>query len=1085
MGYGTTSRQGRRTAGRSEPANPHPLILTIGVILTLGMEWMSLPGTPIFALATLIAAKMIRRPELTGKDAFKTPIPASKREHNAWDSYQRISNWHRLEDYDPRKPAFTLALGLGLLMGTRLNAWWMTGLETAGAMSLTLMILGTIRRHPGRIPVTARRVEWAKTRLKPCLTGMILGLIPATLIWAATGLLPPFLACPLIGVTLPLIPLWDNARRQASMDADSARVLASWIDKADKAPAPGMPRLVSDTRIGRHGERTFKLMATPVMTWVNRQIRDLLRPGAAGDHMDVAFVLDGSNQTRVICSITPTQPPDPMQLMDDPIGLHARVNMETARLGFNYNTWPGDAKLTIVARDRRGRARVAVYQVNGPQPDWQNVEDSWLRGSHDGELGDWGTLIGLNMIVDPGKTHAWIYAGGLDDLTWDERTAVRYRSQRFSHTNDTSEYLRLAQRAQTDRNALEQALKGSRLPLPPDMLYDTERILSGDGYALDTMTMTISKEGSVKVTDYMKVDLRASLGDSSVADFLPLANGSGGWYARYMLMVRSQPNQCHGMPCALRDCMGDGETIRLLARVIVSRACAMLLKHAPLVGECRQMAGDDSWTLWRTRISLTGGLTAMDVRRVQSRLQSMMGADTMLLEWEDAGTLVLWAGGVFPNQQAMWKDQRDRRDATRLRLDACWADAGATTRDGRTVRTLDVRPATGQLTRLSMMIPTGLDPDRIDKTLDTFLASARFAFCKRMPTGMPDRFDLLVCDRDPLPDRVEPDWTMLDPNRLRMPFGVLDDGNVAYWDPRDTPHLLASGTTGSGKSSVSMTIVQAALRLGCQVAVTDPSKGANDFRPIRRHLIAFEDTLEGCCALFRWARMEMERRVELVKTHGGGDVNGLPDEVRPKPLLIQCDEFNSLLQKDQVSGSYSLGDPQIDNENTMIRWRNDLRASIGLNVSKLLTQGRSANIMLLLGAQQLMAKDLDMMPSAGTAKNMLGRVFLGSGNTMGNVSAGNVREANRLLAQAVRGMGMPKGRGIYERMGRSVDMIQCWYSGSGEGYARACADLPDVEQVDLSGFVPAKPELVGMVDRDGGDRIVSDSLDLDGFILDD
>lgn len=50
---------------------------------------------------------------------------------------------------------------------------------------------------------------------------------------------------------------------------------------------------------------------------------------------------------------------------------------------------------------------------------------------------------------------------------------------------------------------------------------------------------------------------------------------------------------------------------------------------------------------------------------------------------------------------------------------------------------------------------------------------------------------------------------------------------------------------------------------------------------------------------------------------------------------------------------------------------------------------------------------------------------------------------------------------------------------------RACADLPDVEQVDLSGFVPAKPELVGMVDRDGGDRIVSDSLDLDGFILDD
>lgn len=83
-----------------------------------------------------------------------------------------------------------------------------------------------------------------------------------------------------------------------------------------------------------------------------------------------------------------------------------------------------------------------------------------------------------------------------------------------------------------------------------------------------------------------------------------------------------------------------------------------------------------------------------------------------------------------------------------------------------------------------------------------------------------------------------------------------------------------------------------------------------------------------------------------------------------------------------------------------------------------------------------MAKDLDMMPSVGTAKNMLGRVFLGNGNTMGNVSAGNARETNRLLAQAMRGTGMPKGRGIYERMDRGVDMVQCWYSGSGEGYAR-------------------------------------------------
>ena len=85
---------------------------------------------------------------------------------------------------------------------------------------------------------------------------------------------------------------------------------------------------------------------------------------------------------------------------------------------------------------------------------------------------------------------------------------------------------------------------------------------------------------------------------------------------------------------------------------------------------------------------------------------------------------------------------------------------------------------------------------------------------------------------------------------------------------------------------------------------------------------------------------------------------------------------------------------------------------------------------------------------------MLGHVFLGNGDTAGNVSQSNVREANRLLKQAMNSGGMPKGRGLYERMGRGVNMFQAWWGGAGDDLKQACASLPDVEPLDLGRFTP-------------------------------
>ena len=69
-----------------------------------------------------------------------------------------------------------------------------------------------------------------------------------------------------------------------------------------------------------------------------------------------------------------------------------------------------------------------------------------------------------------------------------------------------------------------------------------------------------------------------------------------------------------------------------------------------------------------------------------------------------------------------------------------------------------------------------------------------------------------------------------------------------------------------------------------------------------------------------------------------------------------------------------------------------------------------------------------------------------------------------MLRQAMAAGGMPKGRGLYERMGRGVVMIQCFWSGKDEAYARQVSMVPDATPLDLSGFRPAKPRLVGVAE---------------------
>ena len=68
-----------------------------------------------------------------------------------------------------------------------------------------------------------------------------------------------------------------------------------------------------------------------------------------------------------------------------------------------------------------------------------------------------------------------------------------------------------------------------------------------------------------------------------------------------------------------------------------------------------------------------------------------------------------------------------------------------------------------------------------------------------------------------------------------FPLGVDDMGKPVYWSMKDTFHLLISGKSGTGKSSIAQIVVAEALLKGHDIILIDPSKVASTSPSGRNH----------------------------------------------------------------------------------------------------------------------------------------------------------------------------------------------------------------------------------------------------------
>jgi hypothetical protein len=350
---------------------------------------------------------------------------------------------------------------------------------------------------------------------------------------------------------------------------------------------------------------------------------------------------------------------------------------------------------------------------------------------------------------------------------------------------------------------------------------------------------------------------------------------------------------------------------------------------------------------------------------------------------------------------------------------------------------------------MEFALPAGVDREMVRKSLDKLRTNTGNEFVQLLPSPDPATAVLDVSRRDPMPQVAELDGDVCGRDPDQLPLGVGVDGSVLVWDVRESNSLLVSGAPGMGKSAALRNPVTEALRRGWLVCLADPIKAAADFRYAAGKYTALAASEAETEVLLRELYREVCRRRDLNGQHGAPSYRDLPDGIRPPHVLLVIDEFNNLLQLEQVESRPSL-DPEVEADRLARMAVNDVRRSIGMLTGKIIREARSAGVSVLLAGQQIYADDL-RKAGAGNLKPMMAALVLG--NPSLSVLQGVLRSPEDAPRLAGEGEVLPKGRGLFESSSSPAVAIQCFFADPA-GHAALVSGVRDAEGWDLR---PSRP----------------------------
>ncbi|MEV6212608.1 FtsK/SpoIIIE domain-containing protein [Kitasatospora sp. NPDC051914] len=142
------------------------------------------------------------------------------------------------------------------------------------------------------------------------------------------------------------------------------------------------------------------------------------------------------------------------------------------------------------------------------------------------------------------------------------------------------------------------------------------------------------------------------------------------------------------------------------------------------------------------------------------------------------------------------------------------------------------------------------------------------------------------------------------PGSLRVPVALRSDGTPYLRDYREVPHGLILGANQSGKSMLVRNLVHGLAPQPVALVGIDCKRGVEQ-RPFAPRLSALATDPDEALGLLIALLVEMDERYDLIRSHQGipgsvlaedvtADIWGLPEKVRPVPIVVFVDEIAEL-----------------------------------------------------------------------------------------------------------------------------------------------------------------------------------------------
>lgn len=313
--------------------------------------------------------------------------------------------------------------------------------------------------------------------------------------------------------------------------------------------------------------------------------------------------------------------------------------------------------------------------------------------------------------------------------------------------------------------------------------------------------------------------------------------------------------------------------------------------------------------------------------------------------------------------------------------------------DGEELKALEVQHSVGA--RMSRPIYR----QQVERTLSTMLPgrwraqwnlegdSVRFEIRPNLPASIPHPIPLVTNTN------IRETY-----GELAIPFGIDEDSHTMTWMPRRNPHLLVTGTSGSGKTVTMQGILAELAKRGAQIDVNDAKLiefiGFKDWPNVR----VVSTNLEDQVRLIHHAWELQEERYELI-------VNGEASEDDFEPYFLFLDEFADFREAvtDWYADIKQKGDPT--------------KPPVLKKVRSVARKGRTARVHFVVGLQRPDAEFL----TGEVRDNFSARISMGRLSPQG---------ALMMWENASTGVSLPRksqGRGItLNEDSRPVEFQSFW-----------------------------------------------------------